>query len=64
MQKVTIETRTVGQSFATVAVIRAVGGRRRVLAETERLCPYGFDHAARCDGVALAAAHGWQVVDR
>ena len=64
VQKVTIETRTVGQSFATVAVIRAVGGRRRKIAETETLRPYGFDHAARLDGEALATAHGWQIVDR
>lgn len=60
-KKVSIETRTVGQHFATCGVIREVESGR-VLAETDDV-PYGFDRNARVAAETLAAKNGWSVVD-
>lgn len=61
IKQVKIETRTVGQSFATCAVIRdAKTGRKLAVGEDK---PYGFTAAARANGEAIAEKHGWTVVD-
>jgi|GEM_PF-6761678 len=49
-----IETRTVGQHFGTVAIVRGVHGRKRYVT---RVYPYGFD------GPAIADAQAWLMAD-
>lgn len=56
-----VETRTVGQFFATCGVIRDARSRRK-LAEG-RDCPYGFSAAAYDAAVSLAESRGWTVVN-
>ena len=56
---VTIETKNVGKSFATVGVIRSAR-TGRVLAKTAEK-PYGFDRAAIEAAESLASARGWTV---
>lgn len=63
--QVTIETRTVGQKFGTIGIVRALrkdGRPGRELAAAE-VRPYGFDDAARQDAANLAESNGWTVVD-
>lgn len=54
-------TRTVGQSFGTVGVVREVGSRRK-LAESDKVRPFGFIHVALNDAEHVAAQHGWIVL--
>ena len=59
---VTVTTRTAGQSFGTVGVVKdARTGRKIVECDTTR--PYGFTAAALDDARALAARKGWTVRD-
>jgi hypothetical protein len=61
-KRVTVESRSVGQSFACVGVVRdATTGRK--LAECEDVRPYGYDWSAQEDARALAERRGWAVDD-
>lgn len=57
---ITIETRTVGVRFGTIAVLRDARSGRR-LATTDPPRPYGNTVAALTDGEALAARKNWIV---
>jgi len=59
--KVYLETRTVGDHFATVGVVRSVATRRR-MAETIEV-PYDFIDAAVEKAKTLALRRGWTVVE-
>lgn len=57
---VRIETRTVGQSFGTVGIVRdAKTGEK--LAESETVRPYGYTYSAARDADEIAQDRGWQV---
>lgn len=59
-KQVRIETVTVGQAFATCAVIRdAKTGRKLAVGDDK---PYGFVGAAFANGEAIAEKRGWSVV--
>lgn len=55
--RVFVTTRTVGESFGTVAQIRSER-TRRILAET-RVRPYGFTQAALRDADAICEERGY-----
>ena len=61
-KNVRIETRTVGQFFATCGVIRDARTGRK-LAETDDV-PYGFTASAFSAAEALAEKKGWNVVSQ
>jgi hypothetical protein len=62
MKPVYVDWRTVGSAFGCVGVVRH---RRngRVVAETDRVYPYGFVESALAGAERLAKQRGWQVVD-
>lgn len=60
MTKVTIRTRTVGQSFGTVGQIVSLR-TGKVLAETDTR-PYGMSGAAIADAETVATKRGYMVV--
>lgn len=62
MKKVFITVCEVGQKFGCCAMIQEVG-TKRMIAESTIVRPYGFDAAARMDGEALIARHGWSLVE-
>lgn len=67
MQKVVIiETYTVGQHFGTAARLRAVdarGRKGRVVANVDRVFPYGFTGPATAAAERLAEKLGYTVAD-
>lgn len=61
-RRVTVETRTVGQSFGTVGVVRDMRGRK--IAESPTVRPFGFSEQACRDALAIVEARGWAVVSK
>lgn len=59
---VVLATRTVGQRFATVGVIKSAA-TGTVIAECEEIRPYGFKAAAIEDAANLANRRGDDVTD-
>lgn len=60
-RRVKVETRTVGQSFGVVGVVRDARTRRK-LVETDEVRPYGHNHSAARDAERLAEERGWEIL--